>query len=387
MSTDFSLVICTLDESESIGSVLTEAVEHLSGLSFEIIVVDASADARTADVVRAHAAADGRIRLLQRTGERGLAAAAAAGWAIARGRLLGLMDGDGQHDPAVLPRLIAGVDERDADIGVASRYARGAHTGLTGFRHRLSQVGTILAKVVTGASTSDPLAGMFVFTRTWWDAARPRMSPIGYKVLLDLALSGRRTPVVFEAPTALRTRLGGGSKLDCRVIADLAAQLVEKRSNGLISARFALFGAVGCTGVIVNLAALEALTVVGLPYWAAQAVGVITAMISNFMLNNILTFRDRRLKGAAFWQGMLAFCVACTSGAILNQSVGMTLHGLNAPALVSGLSGAVLASLWNYAAASKLSWGAGRKPSLSRTAAPSHGFAMGPGSTASPSDR
>ena len=360
---DLSLVICTLDESEAIGAVLREAMSHLAHLDAEIIVVDDSLDQRTADVVRAVAAqSDGRIRLLRREGERGLAAAAAAGWAIARGRVLGLMDGDGQHDPAVLPRLYSGLETGCADIAVASRYAPGAHTGLSGFRHVLSQSGTFIAKAVTGVATTDPLAGCFLFRRDWWLAARPRMSPVGYKILLDLALSGKRAPVVFETPTALRTRLGGTSKLDTRVVADLAAQLVEKRTGGLLSARFVLFAGVGASGVMVNVGLLSVMTAAGAEYWLAQGASVAVAMGSNFVLNNKLTFRDRRLTGMAFWRGMAAFYAACTGGALLNQAVGMTLHEAHVPAVAAGLGGALLAAAWNYAAVSRMAWGQPRAP-------------------------
>ncbi|KQW81846.1 glycosyltransferase [Brevundimonas sp. Root1279] len=357
MAPELSLVICTLDESESIGPVLREALGHLAHVDVEILVVDDSADERTADVVRACAREDRRIRLVRRQGERGLAAAAAAGWAQARGRVLGLMDGDGQHDPATLPKLLAGLQAEGADIAVASRYAPGAHTGLTGFRHRLSQGGTLLAKLVTGTPTTDPMAGLFLFRREWLDEAGPRMSPVGYKVLLDLALSGRRTPKVFETPTALRSRLGGESKLDLRVIAELGAQLVEKRTKGLLSARFVMFGAVGASGVVVNVGLLAVLEAVGAPFWAAQAGAVAAAMSSNFVLNNLLTFRDRRLTGAAFWKGLLAFYLACGAGALINQIAGMSLHALHVPTLLAGVAGALLAAVWNYSAASSLAWG------------------------------
>ena len=82
-----SIVICTLDEADCIGAVLREIREVLRGVDHETIVVDDSADDRTAAVVLAHAAADDRVRLLRRRGARGLASAAIAGWEAARGDL------------------------------------------------------------------------------------------------------------------------------------------------------------------------------------------------------------------------------------------------------------------------------------------------------------
>ncbi len=352
-----SLVICVLDEAEAIGPVLRELDDQLSQVPTEVIIVDDSVDEATANVVRAFMPKTITVRLVRRDGARGLASAAAAGWAIARGRVLGLMDGDGQHDPAIIPRLLGQLAEHDADVAVASRYVAGARTGLTGYRQALSVAGTLLAKSVTGVATSDPMSGFFLFHRTWWEIARSKMNPMGYKVLLDLALSGPRKPRVREVATSLRTRLGGDSKLDFRVLADLLAQLIEKITHGVVPARFVLFGAVGASGVAVNVGLLTMGTQLGLPYWGAALLAVMTAMTSNFLLNNLLTFRDRRLTGLALWGGLLSFYAACAGGAVVNELIGLALHSSGVAPAVAGLCGAVVAAVWNYAGASTLAWG------------------------------
>jgi dolichol-phosphate mannosyltransferase len=68
-----SVVICTLDEHEAIGGVLDDVVADLAGTSFEIIVVDDSTDARTAQVVLERARSQPAIRLIRRSGGTGLA--------------------------------------------------------------------------------------------------------------------------------------------------------------------------------------------------------------------------------------------------------------------------------------------------------------------------
>ena len=155
----------------------------------------------------------------------------------------------------------------------------------------------------------------------------------------------------------MRTRIGGESKLDTRVIADMAAQLIEKRSHGLIKARFVLFGSVGATGVVVNLGLLTWASRMGAPFWLAQAYAVMAAMSTNFMLNNLLTFRDRRLTGRAFWRGLIAFYIACTGGAALNEAVGAGLHLVGKTTALAGIAGVVVAAAWNYLVASRMAWG------------------------------
>lgn len=356
-----SVVICTLDESDCIGAVLRELREALAGLDYEVLVVDDSSDELTAGVVLAHAAGDRRVRLLRRYGARGLASAAIAGWEAARGGMLAIMDGDGQHDPHLLPKLVQDLVGSGADMAVASRYAAQGGSGLSGRRHLVSRAGTLLTHAMLGVHSTDPLSGLFVMTRTWFERARPRLSGVGFKILVDLLASGRRRPQLVEVSTALRARHGGSSKLDSRVIVELAALLLEKRTGGMLSARFGLFAAVGSTGVAVHLGVLAvAKGPAGLPFWAAQGVATIAAMTSNFFLNNALTFRDRRLSGRALWPGLLTFYASCAGGAALSEAAGSVANGLNVPWMAAGIIGAAVASLWNYAAAKNATWRADR---------------------------
>ncbi len=352
---DISLVICTLDEAASIGRVLGGARAALSGRKFEIIIVDDSADEATGDVVRGIALDDSRIRLIRRRHGYGLASAAIAGWDAARGDLLAIMDGDGQHDPQVVARLVAQIGE--ADVAVGSRYLAGAQTGLSGLRQVISQAGTLASRALIGAAVTDPLSGLFVMRRDWYLAARPRLSGIGFKILADILACGPRRPTVVETPTRLGTRIGGDSKLDLRVMAELAGQLAQARTRGLIPARFVMFAIVGATGVLSHMLALLALTLAGAPFWAAQLGAVAVAMTGNFFLNNALTFRDLRLSGVAMWQGLVGFYLACAGGGLISEIAGTGMARAGAPWMVAGLAGAVCAAVWNYWSASRAAWG------------------------------
>jgi len=352
-----SLVVCTLNEADSIARVLCEVGQALATLSYEIIVVDDSEDDRTADVVLASASADNRIRLVRRRGERGLASAAIAGWEAARGDVLAIIDGDGQHDPRLLPEMVARLNEAGADLVVASRYADDGPSGLTGGRHLVSRAGTLLTYVTLGVRSTDPLSGYFAMTRDWFKHARPRLSGVGFKILVDIMASGPRRPKVVELNTALRARHGGTSKLDARIVFELAALILEKWTRGFVPARFSLFAAVGSSGVAVHLSVLAlVMTLAETPFWIAQAAATFAAMTTNFFLNNALTFRDRRLSGRALWSGLLAFYLSCAVGALLSEAVGSLANQGGVHWLAAGVSGAFAAALWNFAAANGAIW-------------------------------
>lgn len=351
-----SVVICTLDEHEAIGGVLDAVSADLAGVAHEIIVVDDSLDDATAQVVLARARVLQGIRLIRRDGAGGLASAAIAGWDAARGETLAVMDGDGQHDPRLIRRMLERMAEAPADVVVASRYLDDKGSGLTGFRHWGSRAGVAVSSLLLGLRLADPLSGCFLMTRAWYETVRPRLSGLGFKILIDVVASDRRRPRLLQVPTALRARVGGVSKLDLRVVFDLAALLVEKRTGGALSARMTQFLFVGLTGLLVHLMVLSTGRALGAPFWLGQSGAIFLAMSWNFMLNNGLTFRDRRLHGRALWQGLASFYLACLGGAAVSEVAGAGLHALDVPWYAAGVAGALLGAFWNYRAVQRLTW-------------------------------
>lgn len=355
---DLSLVVCTLNEVEAIGPLIAEIAAAMAAaappLAYEIIVVDDGSTDGTPGAVMA--LQDPRVRLIERVGVRGLASAALAGWDEARAPFLALMDGDGQHDPALLPHLFAALRGSGADLAIGARDLS-AHQALSPLRVRLSKAGVWLAGHALRLPLGDPMSGYFVMRRGFYDEVRPRVSGVGFKILVDLAASARARPRFVELTTALRPRHGGVSKLDLRVIADLVALLAEKRLGGLIPARFILFTGVGVSGVAMNLAVLGLLfRVAGLPFALSQSLAIFVAMGWNFWLNNQLTFRDRRLRGAALARGFLAFVAACAVGAVVNVALAEMLFRFGLPWPLAGGIGALAAGVFNFWAVRRLTW-------------------------------
>jgi dolichol-phosphate mannosyltransferase len=88
----------------------------------------------------------------------------------------------------------------------------------------------------------------------------------------------------------------------------------------------------------------------------AQTMATIVAMVFNFQLNNVVTYRDQRLKGPRLWRGLLLFLVVCGFGAIANIGIAQTLYEQHTTWTVAGGIGAVIGVVWNYAVSSTLVW-------------------------------
>ena len=158
--------------------------------------------------------------------------------------------------------------------------------------------------------------------RAAFDRSVRKLSREGYKILLDIFASAPE-PVKFEElPYVFRVREHGESKLDSLVIWEYLVLLLDKMFGRFLPVRFMMFGMVGGSGVFVHFAALwVCFRLLGVEFAIAQGIATFVAMNSNFFLNNILTYRDRRLRGTRLVWGLLSFYAICGLGVVGNVNV------------------------------------------------------------------
>ncbi|MEE4199949.1 glycosyltransferase family 2 protein [Erythrobacter sp.] len=361
MTLDLAIVLPTLNERDNIAPLVERIADALGPEGWEVLVVDDDSGDGTADEARALARRDRRVRVIQRIGRRGLASAAIEGFCATSASFVALMDADHQHDPALLPAMLAALQAGEADICVASRFAPGASTAdwAAPERERLSGFANAIARRLTGAELSDPMSGYFMLRADTARALAPRLSGIGFKILLDLLASADPPLRIKELPMNFARRREGASKLDRAVAFDFLAGLYERIFGRVIPTRFALFGTVGAAGVLVHYAVLGVLlTGVTATFWKAQLTAVLVAMSFNFWLNNWLTYADRRLTGAgALALGWIGFCATCAVGGFANVAVATLLEGEGLFWPLAALAGILVGSVWNYALSSRFVWG------------------------------
>ena len=99
--------------------------------------------------------------------------------------------------------------------------------------------------------------------------------------------------------------------------------------------------------------------VAGTTFLLGQIAATVVAMTFNFLLNNALTYRDRRLKGwRQLLDGWVSFCVVCSVGAVANVGVAAFLYDFHYGAwAASALAGVFVGAVWNYALSSRFVWG------------------------------
>lgn len=206
-----SVIVPTYNEAENVGHLVARVSRALGESDFELVVVDDSTDG-TERVLAELARDDPRLRVMHRTGRRGLASAVVAGIACSTGDVVCVLDADLQHPPEVLPALREALDRTEADVAIASRYVPGGGDDFTMARRIVSRVATAMAWILLGRarSVADPLSGFFAFRRHVVDDVQLR--PVGYKILLEILVRGRVSRVV-EVPYRFEARGAGRSKL------------------------------------------------------------------------------------------------------------------------------------------------------------------------------
>ena len=354
---ELTVVVPCYNERANVAPLVEKLDAALRGIAWEVVFVDDDSPDGTWAEAKRLARADPRVRCIRRIGRRGLASAVVEGALSSSAGFVAVMDGDLQHDETRLPAMLEALRTGRYDLVVGSRHVEGGDAaGLSNaWRHRLSQAGIRVAQAVLPVPLTDPVSGFFMLPRRFMEDVAPQLTAQGFKILLDLVLSAPSAPRVLEVPMRFRPRVAGESKLDPQVMVQFAGLLVDKAVGRFVPPRFVSFAAIGALGIVVHLLALRAGFALDLGFDRAQALATGVAMAANFGLNNAVTYRDRRLKGAAFWRGLILFMVLCGFGAAANVGVAEMLVERSGWT-VAGTAGALLSVVWNYAVSSTLVW-------------------------------
>ncbi len=357
MAETISIIIPTYNEKDNIAPLLARVDKALSGYDYEVLIVDDGSNDGTIEAASSLASRY-PVRVIVRQNERGLATAVVHGLKSASGEIIGVMDADLQHPPEVLPELIKALQD-GADMAVASRYIEGGgcpHWGLS--RRIISKVALVISHLLLPSTrpVKDPLSGFFMFRRR--NLAKAKLKPIGYKISLEVMLTGRFKRVV-EVPYIFEDRSAGKSKLNPRQQIDYLRHIFSLMARTGELKRLLKFCAVGLSGIIVNQGLLWLLTEFGgLRYYVSALFAIEASIISNFVLNDYFTFADRRTgRGKSFVVRLLKFNVTCLAGAAIQYGLLLLFTSvLGIHYLISNLIAIAVAFLWNYFMSSWWTW-------------------------------
>ena len=366
---DFSLIIPTYNERDNIPELIARLTAVLDGQHWEIIFVDDDSPDDTAGLIRQYAREDPRIRLLHRIGRRGLSTACIEGVLASTASYIGIMDADMQHDETILPRMIQMLRQDSLDLVLGTRNAGGGSMGrFCRARVALSWLGKRISHAVCRCRLSDPMSGFFVFHRSFFSEVVHHLHGGGFKILVDMLACAERPVRFAEVGYVFRERRHGQSKLDVNTAVEYLLLILDKQSRGFLPVRFTAFALIGAIGLVTHLLALTLLLHARKWHFVdAEIAATYLAMAENFFLNNLVTWRDRGLRGIKIVSGLVTFCVACSFGAWASVIFARSLNQYGLNSTLAGAAGIILSLVWNYSVSNLLVWQTPRRTARQTT--------------------
>ncbi len=356
-----SIVLPTYNESANVEPIVEQLLPLGDHYDLELLFVDDDSSDGTSEHVRQLSHRHSCVRLIRRVGRFGLSSAIKEGILDATGDVVLVMDCDGQHEPAAVARAVALLLEQDADLVIGSRFHPEARIlGLSEQRERNSTWANAVASfsLPRYRHLTDFMSGFFALRPERCLTYVRQVDVNGFKFLYELLALSHGHLVVREVPLRFQPRTAGESKLNLAVIWDLGVSILHTMLLRMVPRRAVSFGLVGATGIGLHLFVFFAMEqLFGLSFEQAQAVAVVSAACSNYLINNVLTFRSQQLKGLALLAGLLRFLLVTSLGMVANVGVSSAFFRQVSPQpLLALMAGIAVDFVWKYAASSRFVW-------------------------------
>ena len=378
------IIIPTYNEKENAGRMIDvleeEIFPKIKNNQMEILVVDDKSPDGTADVVRQKMKEFKNIALSLGDKE-GLGAAYKRGMKYAMEKLgadaVIEMDCDFQHDPKYIIDLVDKFNE-GYDYVIGSRFIKGGSypQEWSFYRKFLTKYGGLFSRIVLFFpninKVKDVSTGLKL-TRVKNILEKVDFSKIAndfvYKtqILYQIVNMGAK---VIEIPLQFKLRERGETKMGFETVIGTFRAIILLRLTDPKILHFIKFGTVGFTGYLVNAFFLYLFAKIGFWEWAAWATSTELAIIANFTLNNLWTFRAEKIGGAKRLSYKFLQFNLTSSGALLIQTslgtLGVALFGPQYRQLLLPFIVLFLVMPYNYFMANVVIWKRWKLPFLKK---------------------
>ncbi len=386
------IILPTYNESKNIERVinkLEDVFAKINNWKMEILVVDDTSPDKTYEIVQKLQKTNRNLHLVINKQKAGLGGAYLRGMAEVFGPLKADVafefDADLSHDATKIPLFLAKIDE-GYDMVLGSRYISGGGIpddwGL--YRKFLSVFGNlIIMTVLTDFRIRDWTGGYRAITKPVYESVKNELNSerfMGYTFQIGfLHKAVRRGYKVTEVPFKFVDRTEGESKLGNEYIKNTLIYILKVRMEEILNNRIFKFAFVGGIGTLVQLLSLMVIRQI-MPdfsllfltsFLLSTLLSIECAIISNFVLNNLWTFADRKLETAQIPSKFVQFNLA-SLGSILIQlvinSLGELIFGLRYlftlpiinmkidTGLMFAVTGIFIGLFWNFFAYNKFIW-------------------------------
>ena len=237
---EISIIIPILNESENIKILVPEISKNIkiSGIQrYEILIVDDNSEDQIQLVVKKLKKKFKSLKLLIRKKKnKDLSKSCVLGFEQSRYKNILVMDGDFQHHPKYIIKLVKKFHKYNHDVVIGARDLTSTKkTKLSIFRLGSSIVVINLLNIILGKKTSDPLSGFFLFKKKIYEKNKNKLFSRGYKILADLIYSSKKKLDIKDVSINFGTRAKGESKMNLKILIILLFFVFQKFKNKIFN--------------------------------------------------------------------------------------------------------------------------------------------------------
>ncbi|MFH1898931.1 MAG: glycosyltransferase family 2 protein [Patescibacteria group bacterium] len=367
------IVIPTYNEAKNIGrliDVVGEEFKKMPQHSFSVLVIDDSSPDGTAKIVEEKSKQLSFVHLLVRKEKNGLGVAYTHGFKYAMQELgadvLIEMDGDFQHDPKDIVRLVAEIDN-GYDYVIGSRFCKGGGIPRQWeLKRRLfSKLGNLVSKIILGVKGVNDFTTGYKASRVKGFVDTIDLNNIlskGFAYKMDLLYKMHKAGAkIKEIPIQFGLRDEGSSKMEKNNLSDSLKVVLMLRLKDKDTQKFLKFCAVGFVGLITDAGLANIFRITILSSKNAPLLSGFIAMMVTFLLNNFWSFNEFKIKGIG--SKFLYFIVYCVSSCVpivfRAYFVGFCVNKFGNSFIVFNIAffiGIVVGLVWNFLVYSKIIW-------------------------------
>ena len=223
----FTIVIPVYNEANNLGILIPKIYKELINLKFELIIVDDSSNDWTSKVLKKFKKKN--FKHIIRKKERDLSRSCIEGFKKARFKSIIVMDGDLQHKPSDIKKILYKFFRGNPDfvIGTRDLFKKKKHN-LNFLRLFASRMLILLVNFLLGRKTSDPMSGFFMFKKEFFTKSQKKLVKKGYKILLDLIYIKNQKVKIIDVNINFDSRIKGKSKMSLKILIDLISMILKK---------------------------------------------------------------------------------------------------------------------------------------------------------------
>lgn len=213
-----SIIIPVLNESNNIEKLTIKLKDCLKGYKYEIIFVDDNSSDNSKYILKKLEKKFKFFRPIYRKNIRDLTQSCFDGIKKSKFQNILIMDGDLQHDPKYIPKMIELFNKKNVDIVVGARpLLKGPNLGLSETRRLASKL-LIFLFLIFKIKTIDPMSGFFLIKKNIYIKNKKYFYGKGFKILADILINSKMKINTIDFIINFKRRYKDKSKMSIKIL-------------------------------------------------------------------------------------------------------------------------------------------------------------------------